>query len=155
MQLDRVLSPYALKRLLGLSFHKYERLKRQGAPLRDDGKVDVAAFVKFWIETEVKASGSPSAISYDLAKAKDKAMRAEVRGIEFNKLAGKLVDAEDARAVVRELLKTARERLTAVTVGGLSPDAEAMLRQALIDATEGLSAEKAEGIGKPQPAFRH
>lgn len=154
-----IVSRHKLLQLLGIDKDVFDRLRRAGAPIRPDKKVHVGDFVAFMIEDAVrKARGSTDpnfAYDYLGAKAKDKAHMADLREIEFNKLAGKLVDANDARQVVREVFATVRRRLLAVNVAGLDAENESLLKQALIDATEGLSPEKAEGIGKPHPAFRH
>src|SRR5690348_8548858 len=107
-----IVSRHKLLQLLAIDKDVFDRLRRAGAPIRPDKKVHVGDFVAFMIADAVKrARGSlePNfGFNYEVAKGKDKAMRAELREMDMKKLAGRLVDAGDARAVVRRALAVAR-----------------------------------------------
>lgn len=154
-----IVSRHKLLQLLGIDKDAFDRLKRAGAPFRPDKKVCVPDFAQFMIADAVKrARGSLDpefGFNYEVAKGKDKAIRAELREMELKQRQGRMVDGEDARAVVRGALAVARERLLAIRVDGLSPENQQLLSRILADAVDPLAPERADAIGVPNLALRH
>ena len=124
-----------LMRYFGIGEKLWARLLRDGAPARRRNgvwEVNIKEFLAFMIEDAIAASVTSD---YAKAKAKDKATQAELRQLHYKNEAARLIDIDDARAVIAAVFSLVANRIKAIEVPTLSKEQSQQLRDVVGDAT--------------------